>query len=129
MCDVAGIVSHRPRRVSVGLHDIRPAGRRLAHEIMHARLSRAGFVYSRGSKIRIERRCVKAELLLASRVLNGEAIVPDLEREVANAERLWSTANHHTAALSRLRDLGFPQWLIKVVNRASHSRHRPSHAE
>lgn len=101
----------------------------LVHEIMHARLSRAGFVYSRSNKIRIERLCVKAELLLASRIPNGGAIVPDLQEQIVYAERLWSTANHHVTTLSRLRDLGFPEWLIRLVERASRRRHRLTNAE
>jgi hypothetical protein len=94
----------------------------LVHEAMHARLSRAGFVYSRSTKIRIERLCVKAELLLASRIPNGAAIVPELQQQLAHAEQLWSTANHHASTLSRLRDLGFPERLIGIVDRAYRRR-------
>jgi hypothetical protein len=101
----------------------------LAHETMHARLARAGFAYSRANRIRIERLCVKAELLLASRMPNGTAIVPELHEQVLNAERLWSTANHHASTLSRLRDLRFPKWFIQLVDRASRRRHRLTNAE
>ena len=101
----------------------------LVHEVMHARLSRAGFAYSRANKIRIERLCVKAELLLASRIPHGAAIVPDLEEQITHAERLWSTANHHASTVSRLRDLGFSERFIRLVTWASRRRHRLTNAE
>jgi hypothetical protein len=96
----------------------------LVHEIMHARLWRAGFPYTSENQIRIERICVRAELLLASRMPNGEALVPELNQQITSAETLWSTANHRAVSLQKLRALDVPEWLVRVVDWTSSRRRR-----
>ena len=92
----------------------------LVHEGMHARLHRLGFeIRSLADANRHEHICLKAELLLATRLPSGS----DLANYAAEALRwpadVYSPEARRERAAQRAHELGVPKWLINSVKAVS----------
>lgn len=90
----------------------------IAHEAMHARLHECPYG-TPAERVRVERLCVKAEILVASRIPGGEAMVQYL------TERRLNTLDpsDYTDAAMRERELADPRrrtlWQLLFRRRAS----------
>jgi hypothetical protein len=62
----------------------------LVHEGTHARLLRAGFPYRERLRRRVERLCVLAEIIFASRLPDAEAEVQEAEKRLDLSDEYWS---------------------------------------
>ena len=79
----------------------------LMHEGMHARLHRAGFTYDEPRRARIERLCVTAEMLLARRLPNAEALVAEIEAGLPSAsDPHWTNEAMFQRRLDALMERG-----------------------
>jgi len=99
----------------------------LVHEATHARLNHAGIPYRSENKIRVERMCTRAEIQAAKTFADWSDLQVELERRMASAEDLWSTSQHQAAVSTKLRELGFPEWAIRLMSRDS--RRGPANEE
>jgi hypothetical protein len=90
----------------------------IVHEATHARIMRAGVRYEESRRQKIERICIRQEMIFASKLPDGEAIAqwsrtslqipPDLS-DAALAQRELA------GNLEILRYCSTPEWLIRVV--------------
>ena len=68
----------------------------LVHEGMHARLIRAGFGYDENVRARIEDLCIRAEVIVARRMPDGEQLAAHAERRRNSFDSdFWTDAAHH----------------------------------
>ena len=87
----------------------------LVHEATHAWLFRLGFGYEEAIRLRIERVCERAALRAARCLPNGAAEVEYCERQL-NLDAEWLTnENFDARTMDDLRQLGFPEWIIRAV--------------
>jgi hypothetical protein len=90
----------------------------IVHEATHARLARVGISYEENSRPRIERACIKQQLVFGGKLPRGNEIqqesssllqnLPDLS-SAAMAERFsrgWANAARHYK---------IPEWLIRIA--------------
>jgi|SRR3989344_152174 len=89
----------------------------LVHEATHARLRAAGFGYETKSRARIENVCFRAEIAFARHLPNGQEIVERACRNLTLDPVVWTAASAEERATTKLRELGVPQWLIRLVMR------------
>ena len=93
----------------------------LAHEHMHARLWALGVPYHDGRRARIEVLCAMAELALARRLPHSPGLVEHVERRIEDwstgGEDRWSDQTMRAARLAQLREMGTPEWLMRVIER------------
>jgi hypothetical protein len=91
----------------------------LVHEGMHARLTRKGFPYDEARRARIERLCVRAELIVARRIPGSDAAVRDAEARLKQPVEMWTDAamrEDNLRALERLGTLGrIGSWIARSV--------------
>ncbi len=90
----------------------------IIHELRHAQLDQAGWVYRGNARAVMEKDCVQAEIDFAMRV-------PDSDEAIERARRLlasewWDLRRHGPAMVEELRRRGVPRWIAKwLVKRAS----------
>ena len=95
----------------------------LVHELMHARLHRAGVEYREGRRAAIEVLCAMAELAFARRVAMNPSLAEDRGRRIeewsTGGETMWSSATMRDAQFEHLRELGTPRWIVIALDRVS----------
>ena len=89
----------------------------LVHEGMHARLDRAGVKYGWDTRARIERLCIRAELVFASRLGNPTELIRDGERRLHHADDFWSAEAQRLRNRAALAELGLPGRLGYTLGR------------
>ncbi len=88
----------------------------IVHEAQHARLCRLGFGYEEPIRGRIERLCFMAERNFAHRLPDGGEIAERAEQFMeAEADLYFSKRALRQAKLKALRELGCPDWLVRVA--------------
>lgn len=85
----------------------------IAHEATHARLWRIGYRYEPADRERIERICVRAETMLASRIPGSALAIARTEQLLES--RWWTREEHNSRSLAELRALGCPRWFIRIL--------------
>jgi len=93
----------------------------LAHESMHARLGALGARYVDGRRAHIEVLCAMAELASARRLSEPrlvQRVEATLTRWATEGEESWSDASHLEKGLSHLRELGVPNWIVRMTRKA-----------
>lgn len=88
----------------------------IVHEATHGRLHRLGIQTTRENHIRVERLCVKAEIALAGRLPNGEALRDWAQQIYDDAESIWSVERLHRGWSESLRERGLPKWFVAVLD-------------
>jgi hypothetical protein len=78
----------------------------LIHEGTHARLARAGLRYQESLRARIERICVAAEMLVATRFPDGERVLADVTSRLPRPDADWSDDALRERGLQAMRELG-----------------------
>lgn len=87
----------------------------IVHELTHARLAHAGFDYRGECRERIERLCVKHEILFAEQVTGSADAI---RKSVGLLDSKWwdhSASQESTA--EELRQRGVPRWLVRFILR------------
>lgn len=84
----------------------------LVHETTHAAIEAAGIPYRKGTRSRIERACVRAELRLATRI--GD---PGLIEQTKRTMDLvwWEDDQMRAVREGEWRAVGIPEWLLGVM--------------
>lgn len=102
----------------------------IVHEAQHARLFRLGFGYDEPIRGRIEGLCHHANKIFALRIPNGEALAADAEawRE-ADPEIYYSNYARDQSRREALAELGFPNWILKLVDWKIERRYSKSTAK
>ena len=90
----------------------------LAHEATHAWLDALGIEHSMGRQTRIEAICYRAEARLARRVPDGADYAAECEQILALTADpetdFWSPEARLERSVGDLRELGAPDWVIRV---------------
>lgn len=84
----------------------------IVHEATHGRLHRLGIHTTRENHIRVERLCVKAEIALAGRLPNGEALRDWAQQIYNDAESIWSVERVRRRWSELLRENGLSKWFV-----------------
>jgi hypothetical protein len=79
----------------------------LVHEGTHARLRRRGFGYHAPIRARIERVCIRSELMVARRLSGSDDLVAEKEERLRWDDEEWSDATIHREHVDHVRGLGF----------------------
>jgi hypothetical protein len=93
----------------------------IVHEATHARLWRAGIRYDQAIRRRVETACVRRELAFAGKLPNGQGVRERAEwkLKVCADDEYWTdqvkTQRFVEAHVNALRELGLPNWLIRVA--------------
>lgn len=100
-------------------HEVSPAyvAATIIHEATHARLMLAGFGYEAERRARVEEICFRAEIAFASRLPDGHAIIEEARAQLQRDPQVWTNEAARARRTSKLRELGFPEWLIRLANR------------
>lgn len=85
----------------------------IVHEAMHARLAARGCRLTEESIGRIETLCVNQEIILAETLPNAPTLVRKLRAALENP--WWSVSQARARAETRLRSVGTPEYLIRIV--------------
>ncbi len=85
----------------------------IVHEATHARLWRAGCQYDGGTRERVERICVDAEIAFASRIHGAEHAIARTRQLLET--RWWTHEAHVQRSAEELRALGCPQWFVRLL--------------
>jgi hypothetical protein len=95
----------------------------LVHEVTHAWLDSLGFSYAPPQhRARIEAICYRAEAAFARRVPGGEeaaAEYDEIARAISDGLDVWSDEDIRDRARAALKELGVPEWLVRVLSRVS----------
>ena len=104
--------------------DVSPAhvAATIVHEATHARLTLAGFGYEPEMRARIENVCFRGEIAFASRLPDGTAIIEQARRQLERDPVVWTREAARDRATTKLRELGVPEWLIKLIIRVRKTR-------
>ncbi len=95
----------------------------LIHEAQHARLFRLGFGYAEQMRGRIERLCFMAERNFAHRIPNGSKIAESAEDWMsADSDTHFSNKARRRRKQDALRELGCPEWIVKLLERLGKRR-------
>lgn len=87
----------------------------IVHEATHARLSAIGIRYTAGMRDRMERRCIREEAAFAKALPDGENLATLV---LAKREHpWWSEEQEFERRVRQLRELGRPEWYIRVYRR------------
>lgn len=87
----------------------------LVHEGAHAWLDSRGFQYTADCRVRIEAICFRSELAFARRLPNPRDLIGRAERQLARDPEYWTDGEFRQRAASRLRELGVPAWLVRLM--------------
>lgn len=94
----------------------------IVHEATHARLEHWGVTYDENARSRIEAICVRRELNFVRKLPGGEMLREGLVASLnwyADEQGLFSDASLHArhvqGSIETLRQLGVPEWLVRVV--------------
>ncbi len=93
----------------------------LAHESMHARLGALGARYVDGRRAHLEVLCAMAELASARRLSEPRLVQrteSTLTRWASEGEESWSAASRLEKGLNYLRELGVPNWIVRMTRKA-----------
>lgn len=85
----------------------------IVHEAMHARLAARGCRLTEESIGRIEALCVDQEIILAETLPDAPTLVRKLRAALENP--WWSVSQARARAETRLRSVGTPEYLIRIV--------------
>lgn len=89
----------------------------LVHEATHARLWNAGIRYRPSLRARIEKLCVNEEEAFARKLGCSGSVLLEL---AAKRDRNWWEGDHaRESRVEALRELGWPQWLIRLYTRVT----------
>jgi hypothetical protein len=101
----------------------------IVHEAMHARLDHLGFVTSESNRVRVERICVKAELLFASRLTGVPSAVRVKKNANARLRMLSDRPDSYTTEARLDQDLAAitkagaaPQWFLRMMRSSRSAR-------
>jgi hypothetical protein len=110
----------------------------IVHEATHARLEHCGIQYDAALRERIEKACIRQEVLFASRLPGADLVHEWAQSSLESLPNLTDGAfrrRHWHGGLETLRYIGAPEWLLKGMRalrarriRASR-RTRQEHAE
>ena len=89
----------------------------LIHEAMHGYLDSHGVAYHVKRRSKIERICVRAELVFASRLPHSDELVDDARKRLDYGEEFWSNDAFLQRELLALEKFGFPNWIIKFAKK------------
>ena len=78
----------------------------IIHELTHARLANCGFAYTPSNRARIERLCLRAELVLACRAPEGAALKEEAQRFLSRSDEFWSVESQRSRDMEKLEELG-----------------------
>ena len=87
----------------------------LVHEAQHARLYRLGFGYDKAIGVRIEKLCFRAQRNFARLLPDGEKLVAEAEAWMEADPEVFSNEARRGRELQALRDLGCPEWFVKIM--------------
>ena len=73
-------------------------------------------------RARIENVCFRAEIAFASRLPDGTAIIEQARRQLERDPVVWTREAARDRATTKLRELGVPEWLIKLIIRVRKTR-------
>jgi len=94
----------------------------IVHEATHAWLDDLGFEYGANFRQRIEAICYRASAAFARRIPDGGDLAAVHERcaemVLEQSRDEWSTATRRVQGLTELRNLGAPDWLVRLVSRS-----------
>lgn len=96
----------------------------IVHEGTHARLFALGFDYAPARRARIEAICHRSEAAFARRLPDAEDLMEQAERRLALKPDVWSYRALQQRRLQELEELGFPAWLVTLLERSLHLRDR-----
>lgn len=85
----------------------------IVHEATHARVHSAGIPMTEDTASRIERICVREQIAFAQRLPDCEQTIRQLEKVLDHP--WWGSKPARSRAEERLRGLGVPRLLIKLV--------------
>jgi hypothetical protein len=89
----------------------------IVHEATHARLALAGFGYEPATRERIEGVCFRSEIAFASRLPDGQALIDAARAQLAGDPAVWTDGARRERTVDKLRQLGLPEWLVRILNR------------
>ena len=89
----------------------------IVHEAAHARLLRCGIAYEEELRPRVEAVCLRRELAFAAKLPNGEQVRELAERTLAlcTSQDHWADAAFDERNVAELRNLGTPEWLVRIL--------------
>jgi hypothetical protein len=94
----------------------------LVHEATHARLFAAGLDYPPALRGRIERVCMRQELVFALRLTNTDSHKARLERKLALPDATWRDAAQAERRMTVIRSWGWPRWIVRALEWAHRRR-------
>jgi hypothetical protein len=89
----------------------------LVHEGTHAWLDRRGIKYDAERWLRIEAICMRSELSFQRRVPGGEGMIEQTQQQLALGAELYAPTAYLDRRVARMRQLGFPEFLIRYAVR------------
>lgn len=87
----------------------------IIHEAAHARLDRAKINYNDGIRNRIERICVKSEIVFAKRLPNGEQLIENAESRLKIPENYWTNSQFQQRNLDAFAELGNKSRMVRTL--------------
>ena len=101
---------------------IRHIAATLVHEAQHARVCRLGARYTPATRARTENLCLQAEIDFLETVPGSESSIHRLRQLQADIPRFWDAKQRLDRGLTDLRELGTPEWIVRIVNRLARKR-------
>lgn len=87
----------------------------IVHEATHAWLFRQGIPYDEPIRHRVELVCIRASLLTARRLPDAEAEVEQCREQLFIEPEHFSNDSFTERSVDQLRQLGCPEWVIRVA--------------
>lgn len=92
----------------------------VVHEGTHAHLIHLGFRYRESERARIERLCVKSEVILAKRMHAPKSLLREATQRLQRGPTFYTDTQNKQMAVQRLMELGAPHWLVELFDKWFH---------